>query len=133
MTIDIEYLKNLLEKFESSPKAFTNIIELKKNGIDHDTEEFIFHLHLLWDKGLISAESTDIESFGLERVGNGVPLWSVVNLRLTFAGHDFIEALKNENIWAKLKSDFKESGMTTIVDVSKTLLSEYLKKKLGIN
>lgn len=133
MTINLDYLKQLLETFETSENAFTNINELKKNGLDLDSEEFIFHLHLLWDKKLISTENPEDLNFGLSRISNGEPSWSVKNLRLTYDGHQFIEALRNDDIWNKLKKDFKKSGISTIVDVSKTLLSEYLKQKLGLN
>lgn len=132
MKIDLDYLKQLLETFETSEKAFTNILELKKKGMDYDSEIFIFHLHLLWDNKLISTEFPEDLNFGLSRLGNGGPHWTVKNLRLTYEGHRFIEALRNDDIWGKLKKDFKKSGISTIVDVSKTLLGEYLKQKLGL-
>ena len=132
MKIDLDYLKQLLDTFENSEKAFTNIIEFKKNGMDYNSEEFIFHLYLLWDNKLISTEFPEDSNFGLSRLGNGEPSWTVKNLRLTYDGHQFIEALRNEDIWNKLNKDFKKSGMSTIVDVSKTLLGEYLKQKLGL-
>ena len=132
MKIDLDYLKQLLENFETSKKAFTNILELKDKGMDYDSEEFIFHLHLLWDHNLISTEFPEDLNFGFSRQWNGEPNWSVKNLRLTYDGHQFIEALNNSDIWNKLKTDFKKSGISTIVDVSKTLLGEYLKQKLGL-
>ena len=42
MQIDIEYLKRLLLSFENADKAFTNLIELEKQGFDIDSEDFIF-------------------------------------------------------------------------------------------
>lgn len=132
MKIDLDYLKKLLETFETSEKAFTNILELKHKGMVYDSEDFIFHLHLLWDNNLISTEFPEDLNFGLSRLGNGEPSWTVKNLRLTYNGHQFIEALSNDDIWNKLKKDFNKSGISTIVDVSKTLLGEYLKQKLGL-
>lgn len=132
MKINLEYLKQLLEIFETSEKAFTNIIELKNNGLDYDSEEFIFHLHLLWDNKLISTEDPRDLNFGFSRNGNVKPIWTLKNLRLTYDGHQFIEALNNKEIWNKIQKDFKKSGLSTIVDVSKTLLGEHLKQKLGL-
>lgn len=132
MKIDLDYIKRLLETFENSEKAFSNIIEFKKSGLDYDSEEFIFHLYLLWDNKIISTEKPEDSNFGFSRGGNASPQWTVKNLRLTYDGHQFIEALKNADIWNKLKTDFKKSGLSTIVDVSKTLMGEYLKQKLGL-
>lgn len=100
--------------------------------MDYESEQFIFHLHLLWDKRVISSENAEDTNFGLSRLGNGLPQWTVKNLRLTYEGHEFIEALKNDDVWKKLKSDFKKSALSTIMDVSKTLMTEYLKQKLRL-
>jgi len=132
MQIDIDYLKKLLIAFEDSNRAFTNILELQEKGYDIDSEEFIFHLQILSDKGIIQNE-LDIDSgIGLSRTGGGNPHWRVVNLRLTASGHDFIESLKNKEIWGKLQTDFKNTGITTLLDVSKKLLVKYLETKIGL-
>ncbi len=132
MQIDIDYLKKLLISFEDSNRAFTNILEFQEKGYDIDTEMFIFHMQILSDKGIIANELDVDFGIGLSRTGGGNPNWRIVNLRLTASGHDFIESLKNKEVWNKLQSDFKNTGITTLLDVSKKLLVKYLEKKIGL-
>jgi len=132
MKIDLNYLKKLLKDFQNSEKAFTNIIQLKTNGLEYESEEFIFHLHLLWDNAIITTENPEDTNFGLSRLSNGQPHWQVKNLRLTYEGHQFLESLENSDIWNKLKNDFKDSTLSTIKNVAKSLMEEYLKQKLGL-
>jgi hypothetical protein len=56
--------------------------------------------------------------------------WAAIPLRLTAQGHQFIEALRNKEVWATLKRDFKDASVNTLWDVSKKLLEGYTKKKI---
>lgn len=53
-----------------------------------------------------------------------------VPLRLTASGHDFLEAIRNKEVWATLKSGFKDASIGTLVTVSKKLLNRALTKQL---
>jgi hypothetical protein len=58
-------------------------------------------------------------------------MWSAVPLRPTAQGHQFIEAIRNKELWATLKRDFKDASINTLWDVSRKLLLEgYTKKKV---
>ena len=70
------------------------------------------------------------DGFGLQRNMDGSASWSIKPLRLTAQGHDFIEALKNKEVWATLKKDFKDASISTMWDVSKKLLEGFAKKKV---
>ncbi|MEI7185956.1 DUF2513 domain-containing protein [Dickeya dianthicola] len=52
-------------------------------------------------------------------------------LRLTAAGHDFIDALRNREVWATLKASFKDASMGTLMTVSKELFNRALNKQLN--
>ncbi|MEN6488950.1 MAG: DUF2513 domain-containing protein [Smithella sp.] len=131
MKIDHDYLKGLLEAFEASDKSTTTILELKDRGYDYadEGEKFLFHMQILYDKQLIASES-GILGFGFDRSADGMPCWSVFNLRLTASGHDFLEALRNSQVWATLKREFKDVSIGTLLKVSKDLLEGYTKKKV---
>lgn len=129
MKIEPDYLKGLLEAFEASESPKTDIVELSERGFHYDSEIFVFHMRLLDDRNLIAR--TDGESgFGAEESADGIPHWSVLPLRLTASGHDFLEALRNQEVWATLKSGFKDASMGTLVTVSKELLNRALQKQL---
>ncbi|WP_073381697.1 DUF2513 domain-containing protein [Edwardsiella piscicida] len=130
MKIDHDYLKGLLEAFEASQSPQTDIYELERQGFKCDSDIFLFHIRLLDDRYLITR--TDGESgFGLVESADGIPHWAAHPLRLTASGHDFLEALRNQEIWAVLKGGFKDASMETLITVSKELLSKAVKKQLS--
>ncbi|NLU14783.1 MAG: DUF2513 domain-containing protein [Serratia liquefaciens] len=129
MKIDHDYLKGLLEAFEASNHPQTDITELNELGFDCRTDDFVFHMRLLEDRGLMS-RSDGRSGFGMVETLDGQFHWAVMPLRLTASGHDFIEALRNKEVWSALKSGFKDASMGTLVTVSKQLLDRALKKQL---
>jgi hypothetical protein len=89
MDIDQEYLKGLLTAFQKSEKPTTDIRALQKCGYDYDEDRFYFHLKILHDKGLIEPETGF--HLGYDKSADGHVMWSVIPLRLTVKGHDFLK------------------------------------------
>ena len=129
MKIDHEYLKGLLEAFEASEGPQTDINKLKQQGFDYASESFLFHMRLLDDRGLI-CQSDGSSGFGVVESADGYFSWAVMPLRLTADGHDFLEAIKNKEVWSTVKAGFKDASMGTLVDVSKRLLDGFIQKKI---
>ncbi len=129
MKIDHDYLKGLLEAFEASEEPHTDIIELQGRGFDYEDDKFIFHMRLLEDRCLITRTDGD-SGFGSVESLDGMVHWAVMPLRLTSNGHDFIDALRNQEVWSTLKNGFKDASMGTLVTVSKELLNRVLQKQL---
>jgi hypothetical protein len=48
--------------------------------------------------------------------------WRAPPRQLTAQGHQFIEALRNKEMWATIKRGFKDASASTLMDVSKKLL-----------
>lgn len=124
MKIDQDYLKGLLDACQASVKPTFDIEELKAAGLDYSDERFEFHMMILTDQGLIERDDGD-PGFGLTKGIDGFPSWSVLPLRLTSSGHQFIEALSNEEVWAAIKSGFRNASMSTLRTVSLKLLEGY--------
>jgi hypothetical protein len=129
MKIDQDYLKGLLEAFESSEAPDTDIMHLNEQGYDCDTDAFIFHMRLLEDRGLI-VRSDGERGFGAIQSLDGQTHWAVMPLRLTATGHDFIDALRNKEVWSTLKTGFKDASMGTLMTVSKELFKRALAKQM---
>ncbi|MBS0054436.1 DUF2513 domain-containing protein [Yersinia sp. Marseille-Q3913] len=133
MKIDHEYLRNLLEAFESSERPETNINELELKGFDSN-ENFVFHMRLMDDQKLI-CRTDGRPGFGLASAecddDDGGYDWAVFPLRLTSDGHDFIDALRNQDVWNTIKVGFKDASMGTLTSVAKELAAGYLKKKIS--
>jgi hypothetical protein len=129
MKIDHDYLKKMLEAFEAAPAPIFYVRDFGDAGLDYCNPQFIFHLGILNDQDFVARDDGKA-GFGLQRGADGSAAWSIIPLRLTAQGHDFIEAMKNKEVWATLKKDFKDAGVSTMWDVSKKLLEGYAKKKV---
>lgn len=135
MKIDHDYLKELLEAFEASDSPTTDIQKLEQQGFDRRENRFLFHLQILADQHLVERERGC--GLGYKKGADGYMSWSIVPLRLTANGHEFLEAIRNSEVWGTIKSDFKDASVGTLWRVSKDLLEGYTKKKvtslLGLN
>ena len=129
MKIDHEYLKGLLEAFEASDTPDTNIIELNERGFNYETGKFVFHMRLLDDRQLIM-RSDGQSGLGTFETLDGKLHWTACPLRLTALGHDFLDALRNQEVWSTLKTGFKDASMGTLMTVSKELFNRALAKQL---
>lgn len=82
------------------------------------------HLELLEEAGYI--EATPLRS--------AMPpyLMAVHVERLTWDGHDFLEAARNETVWKKARERIKSFGGGVSFAVLKTILIEVAKEELGL-
>lgn len=85
--------------------------------------QLVYHSALLVEAGLV--HGTVIES------GESQPA-AVETLRLTWAGHEFLDAARNETIWKKAGEKIKQSGVQVTVSVLEELLKKLLKESLGL-
>jgi hypothetical protein len=129
LKIDQDYLKRLLEACQASEKPTFDIEDLKAAGFDYNDKQFEFHMAILTDQGFIEQDDGD-PGFGLTKSLDGFLSWSVLPLRLTASGHQFIEALSNKEVWAAIKHGFKDASIATLKTVSLKLLDGYAKKKI---
>jgi hypothetical protein len=53
--------------------------------------------------------------------------------RLTMAGHDFLEAAKNDSIWKKAMNTVKEKGDSVTIGVFTQILSALMKQHFGLS
>jgi hypothetical protein len=86
-------------------------------------EQRVYHSALLIEAGLIDGQI----------IPNAIGLPAgTVRLRLTWAGHEFLDAARNETIWKKAEEKVKKSGVEVTVSVLKELLNQLLKQSLGL-
>ena len=81
-----------------------------------------YHIGLLSDAHLIQAtRSTYL---------NGSKNWYIEGL--TWQGHDFLEAVKNETIWQKTKKFIRDRGGAVTFEVAKTVATQLALKQVGL-
>ena len=129
MKIDLDYLKGLLEAFEASSEPTTDIEQLKDAGFDYNDKLFIFHMRILADRNLVEQPDGEF-GFGAILGVDGQISWSVLPLRLTSAGHEFVAALRNKEVWATINTNLKDGRINTLLDISKKLMEAYTTRKL---
>ncbi len=81
-------------------------------------EDFFHHVRLMQEAGLLEASLQEYQDFSSPKAA----VW-----RLTWAGHDFLDAARSDTIWAKAKSSILKPGMSFTFD----LLKEWLKAEVA--
>ncbi len=87
-------------------------------------DQIAHHVHLMWQAGLV--EAVDITTNG----GAGP---SAMLMSVTWAGHDFIDAARDDTIWNKTKSKVLSSGLSFTFDLLKEVLVAAAKGPLGLS
>lgn len=134
MKIDHDYLKRLLEACQASNKTTFDIEDLKAAGFDYSEPEFEFHMAILDDKGFIRQDDGD-PGFGLTKSLDGFLSWSVLPLRLTASGHEFIDSVQNPEVWSKTKAAAKKVGgvgLDLFVQIAKAEAKRFAFQHLGL-
>src|SRR5450432_1997113 len=105
MKRDMDLIRTILLEVEKSTSPGGRQIKLP----DHSREELYYNAQLAQDAGLIDA-----------RFAPGSTDFHV--LRLTNAGHEFLEAARNDTLWAKAKEiAIKKTGTLTAEGVKVAL------------
>ncbi len=105
-----------LAKFEG------DIVAIIYNGKPQPTigQKFKYHLMLLIDEGFIRSNYDIVdESDELKVMG------------LSWYGHDFVEKLRDEKAWDKLKKQFSEKGVALTTEAISEMFTILIKKGIG--
>lgn len=120
MKRDMDLIRKMLLLVEDAEHGFAPT-DMK---IDGYTEEQIgYHAYLLVDSGL--AEGADVT-----HMGSSGPQYILT--RLTWAGHDFADACRDQTVWEKAKATVKGKVSSVTFDVMKELLTSFLKAAVGL-
>lgn len=114
MKRDMDLIRSILLWIEAQPEGHNVNWQLEIDG--HTDEEIGYHVHLMGQAGLLLVlDETMNESTS--------PFASPVSI--TWAGHEFHDAVKDNTVWAKAKAKviFPAGG------VAFTLLLEWLKQE----
>lgn len=113
MKRDMELVRKLLVLIEEQD---VNNKELKlPNDIDRNVA--VYHLRLLQQAGFTE---NDIQ------YADNSPLW--IYSSLTWDGHEFLDAIRNDTVWNKVKKTVAEKGGSIPFDVLKAVAVAYSKQ-----
>jgi hypothetical protein len=114
MKRDADLVRQILLKIEASSPD-DNLSELSVEG--YSPEQVTYHLTLLQEAGLIAA--VDISGYEGEA-------W--IPTRLTWHGHEFLDAARDEKRWRKVKLAMSKTG-GVVVSVAEQLLIDLVKNQ----
>jgi len=120
MKRDMELIRKLLFLIEELDDPHKEL----KIPSDIDKQVAVYHLKLL--------EQAGYTENNIKYAGNQ-PLW--IYSSLTWDGHEFLDSVKNDTVWEKVKEGIKSKGLE-LGQVSFSVLIDFvkfkLKEKLGI-
>jgi hypothetical protein len=118
MKRDMELIRKILFLLESR-EEHKAILELPIEGYERDVVRH--HMLLLAQAGFVDFEQEKTETNRIIRAHV---------FGLSWAGHEFLDAIRSEKVWRKLLKYMKEKGGSLPFDLLKTLGIELLKSSL---
>ena len=118
MKRDMELIRMVMLAAEKTKDPF-ELIDPKIEG--RSEEEISYHVALLDDAGLLH---------GQDRTAIGVFRWSVGTL--TWAGHEFVEVARDDDVWKEALAITDKSGGGTSFELLKKALMQVLEKRAGL-
>lgn len=129
MKIDQTYVKQLLNGFLTSERSFAWPNQLLPPDQEEYDDKFLFHMQILEDQGFIECLDRR-QDLGYEIQLGGEFTWHSRPLRLTAAGHEFVEALNRSEIWEVIKAEFQDASVATLTTAAKGLLEAFARKQI---
>ena len=89
----------------------------------YSPEETDYNTFLLLDAGLVEGQQSGV-------VGTKIP--RVIVIGLTWDGHEFLDAAKDEGLWKQATSKMRKPGGALTFEVLKALLIKFTKESVGL-
>lgn len=122
MKRDLDLVREILMWIEEQPEG-RNVNTWKFDLPGRTAKEIGYHAYLMHQAGLIIAyEVTPMES--------DTPIW--LPSMLTWHGHEFIAAARDNTIWQQAKRKMMVSGAGIAFSLISDLLKDEAKRRLGI-
>jgi len=118
MKRDMDLVRKILLMMENEPHGYSNgriIIE------GYSTDQIGYHVYLMKQAGLV--EGCDVTSHDSQS-----PI--AMPTALTWQGHEFLDACRNESIWIKAKEKLQSIGGDVPLEVVKALLIDIMRKQV---
>jgi hypothetical protein len=119
MKRDMNLVRKILLFTEARPSINEGAF-LKFDG--HTEDQIWYHANMLVEAGYLDRDRV-IESFdGIQVTGDAI----------TFAGHDFLDTVRNDAVWRKTMDKVGSAVGSASLDIIKAIAEGYAKQLLGI-
>jgi hypothetical protein len=121
MKRDMDLIRELLLKLESVPSEMGGVFSFSPEDKEVSVEGYTpaqieYHLSLLREIGFIECPGSQ-------------PMLGITFSGLTWAGHDYIDAVRDPDIWRKTKQGVDAAGGFTI-DILRELAKGFIKTQI---
>lgn len=123
MKRDMDLIRSLLLTIEALPPREVEAESFRFEGVDRATIRE--HVRLLIEQGLVEGE---VSQQSVSMLPGGT--WARIR-RITWAGHEYLDSVRNEKAWSKIKEAARDRGVSLTFEVTKLLAIEYVKSRLG--
>ena len=100
MKRDLELIRSILKKLEEETDGFHPVDVSDQWVTGYTKHEIVYHLILMHEGGLVKGDETTT-------LGVGVNGMNFMAFRLTWEGHEFLDSIRDDNLWNKLKSSIQ--------------------------
>ena len=118
MKRDMDLVREILIYVEenANDRSFLHAPQVK-DGAEVSENEMNYHIKLLSEANLIHTKKT-------------YSGWLIYSL--TWEGHDFLDAAKNEGVWKRVQKTVSEKGGSLPFDVVKALTIQFAREAVGL-
>lgn len=121
MKRDWDLIREFLLKLEEKGPSDHS---LRANALGNDCRAELAHqMEILLDAGLVAGQMS--KSIG------GPP--DFIATRLTWHGHEFLDAVRSDTIWEKTKTHFVSKGLSLTFDLARSVAIGFTKQALGLD
>jgi hypothetical protein len=106
-------IKEILTRLEDLTLE-ENALQLSSFSNDRSAE-ISYHMVLMIEAGLVNGE--------MSKVLNRTP-HDFFARRLTWQGHEFLDSIRDDNVWQKTKKSFASSGLSMTIDLVKAVATD---------
>jgi hypothetical protein len=121
MKRDMNLVRAILLAIEASPSGDAPS-DLKIEG--YAEQQINYHVYVMIEAGLV--EGSDVTTFGS-------PGPEAIASRLTWAGHEFLDAARDDKRWKHALSMVTDCAGSVTIDVLKQLLVAMMRSSLGLS
>jgi hypothetical protein len=128
LTRDMGLIRELLLKLESLPIRRGGIVHIKPDEAEvsvegYSADQVDYHLSLIMEAGFIESPASH-------------PMEGIHFRRLSWRGHEFLDTVRNPEIWRETKSGVAKIGGASaefVWEIAKGYVKHLAKEKLGID
>jgi len=113
-----DIIRKILIKIEESPTEYSEVESGSIEGVDSETAAY--HMRLMIESGLV---------VGSCRSSITAP-WCHIS-RLTWEGHEFLDKIKRDTIWDKVKEQSMQRGIALSMEVIKQAAGNLISQVLS--